>query len=68
MTREEIDDVICDIMVYDGPDKHVDGHDKITDFIISLLYGNPAEWIDNYRVYKEEKDAAYKKWLGDFRC
>lgn len=48
MTREEIDNVICQIMIKDGPDRHVDGHDVITDFIIALQEGNEYEWKAKY--------------------
>lgn len=48
MTREEIDDVICNIMVIDGPDRHIDGHDKITDFIVALQQGDEYEWKSVY--------------------
>jgi len=36
-TREEVDDRICEIMMSDGPDGHVDGHDKITDQVMEWL-------------------------------
>lgn len=48
MTRKEIDDVVCQIMIKDGPDGHIDGHNVITDFIISLQEGNEYEWKANY--------------------
>ncbi len=48
MEREEIDDVICKIMVRDGPDQHVDGHDVITDFIMSLLDDDGHKWAAKY--------------------
>lgn len=48
MDRERIDDIICDIMVHDSPDRHVDGHDVITSFIIALLNDNGKVWTANY--------------------
>lgn len=48
MNKEEIDDIVCLIMRYDGPDRHEDGHEIITDFIISLLDGNSEEWNRKY--------------------
>jgi len=53
MTKEEIDDVICEIMYTDGPDAHIDGHGVITDFIISLLNGKEEEWKS---IYWKEKN------------
>lgn len=32
-TKEDLADLICDIMINDGPDGHVDGHDIITNEI-----------------------------------
>jgi hypothetical protein len=37
MTREEIDCRIVAIMIEDGPDGHCDGHEVITDFVMSLV-------------------------------
>lgn len=48
MTREEIDNIICEIMINDGPDGHVDGHEVLTDFVMSLLESDGDEWSDNY--------------------
>lgn len=48
MERDEIDGVIRTIMYYDGPDRHVDGHDKITDFIMALLEGDGYQWVSKY--------------------
>lgn len=43
MNREEIDDMVCKIMVRFGPDGQVDGHDVITVYIVSLLDGKPFD-------------------------
>lgn len=48
MTRKEIDDVVCAIMRKDGQDRHVDRHDVITSFIVSLINGEEQKWIENY--------------------
>ena len=48
MTKEEIDNIVCQIMMIDGPDRHVDGHDVITDFIVALQEGNEYEWKAKY--------------------
>lgn len=53
MNREQIDDAICDILMKDGPDGHVDGHDKITDFIMEQLAAErerSAKLADEFRV------------------
>jgi len=47
MTREQIDDIICEIMINWGPDSHIDGHENITDFIMRLL--------DKYEIKLLEK-------------
>ncbi len=52
MKIEEIDDVICDILMNDGPDGHVDGHEAITRFIDALLNGKGYDWSIKYREEK----------------
>jgi hypothetical protein len=37
LEREEIDQTVCEIMRRYGPDRHVDGHDYLTDYILRLL-------------------------------
>jgi hypothetical protein len=54
MTRDEIDDVVCEIMRRDGPDMHVDGHEVITDFICELLGGRGGFWAAEYLREKNE--------------
>ena len=49
MTPEEIDNLIVDIMIVDGPDGHCDGHEIITAFIVELLNGKGKEWALKYR-------------------
>ena len=48
MTREEIDNVVCEIMYRDGPDGHVDGHNILTDFIIACVFGYGETWARTY--------------------
>jgi len=48
MDEEAIDNAICEIMHHDGPDRHVDGHEVITDFIMALLNGRGKEWEEKY--------------------
>jgi hypothetical protein len=56
MTREEIDNVVCQIMIKDGPDMHVDGHDVITGFIMALKEGKEHEWKAKYFSDKNISD------------
>lgn len=48
MDRQSIDNVVCEIMFHDGPDRHIDGHDVITQFILALLDGRGEEWACAY--------------------
>lgn len=48
MNEKEIDDVICKIMMNDGPDGHIDGHKIITGFIMALLAGTGRAWAERY--------------------
>ena len=48
MSKEEIDDIVCNILINHGSDGHVDGHEVITDFIISLLNSNGYNWKQTY--------------------
>ena len=48
MTEDEIADVVIEIMLRDGPDGHIDGHDVITSFVMAVLSGRGAEWYASY--------------------
>lgn len=48
MKKETIDNVVCEIMIEDGPDRHIDGHKIITDFICALLKDDGENWYDKY--------------------
>lgn len=48
MTRDEIDIVVRAIMRRDGPDRHTDGHEIITDFIVALLDNQGEQWAKEY--------------------
>jgi hypothetical protein len=37
ITEDQIDDDVCELMRRFGPDRHIDGHDKITAYIANLL-------------------------------
>ena len=48
MGREKIDSIISHILLIDGPDGHIDGHEEITDFIMALMNGVGNEWFKEY--------------------
>lgn len=54
MTIKEIDDLIIEILVNDGPDGHIDGHEIITAFIVELLKDNGKDWSNKYRKNKTQ--------------
>lgn len=61
MKASEIDDIICNIMITDGPDGHIDGHEVITDFIVALQNGKAEEWkILYYFNHKIETNESSK--------
>ena len=49
MSKEEIEDLVMDILIEDGPDGHTDGSNVITDFIIELVNEKGKEWALKYR-------------------
>lgn len=49
MNADDLDDVICEIMIKDGPDGHTDGHEVITDFILAVIKGNGEKWKNEYK-------------------
>ncbi len=57
MNREEIDDLVSDIMIEDGPDGHCDGHEIITDFIVALLASEGKDWKEKYHFKKGLTDS-----------
>ena len=52
MTKEEIGDIVMDILTEDGPDGHTDGSNVITEFIVELLNKKGKEWALKYRSDK----------------
>lgn len=48
MTKKEIENIIIDIMLNDGPDGHCDGSDIIAGFVKALLDGKGEEWCNEY--------------------
>jgi hypothetical protein len=55
MNRETIDDVICAILYQDGPDRHIDGHEIISDFVMAVAEGFPDAWLEKHPQYKTLK-------------
>jgi hypothetical protein len=62
-SKEWIEQQVCKIMYNDGPDKHTDGSDVISDFIEALIKGKEDEWVNIYKLKCEEKERQYQKWL-----
>lgn len=48
MKKEQIEYVVDQIMINDGPDGHCDGSDIITNFVMALLEGKEKEWVEKY--------------------
>lgn len=57
-----IEDKIRQIMITDGPDRHTDGSDYITCFILALLKNNEEEWWKDYEKRMEEKERERAEW------
>ena len=60
LNEKIIDEVVCEIMYKDGPDSHVDGHEVITEFIMSLL-ADKGEHFDAPEAEKWIAEYAEKK-------
>jgi hypothetical protein len=54
MEKDEIDDVVCEILYQDGPDRHIDGHEVITSFILALLADEAEAWRERYVASKRQ--------------
>jgi len=52
MTREEVEYVVKEILIRDGPDQHYDGYEELTDFIMALLNDTGVEWFERYKFNK----------------
>ena len=65
--KEWIEEQVSEIMINDGPDKHTDGSDIITDFIYSLLNGKEDEWVSNYKFKCEEEKRKYQEQLNKYK-
>lgn len=37
VSREEVEENICEILRKHGPDRHVDGYEKIADYVFEVL-------------------------------
>lgn len=51
--KENIENIVSDIMINDGPDGHCDGSGVITNYIESLLNGTSEQWLNEYFKIKE---------------
>lgn len=62
MNKDEIDNIICDILQKDGPDGHIDGHEVVTSFILALMDKRADKWIEKYdKVTYWEQTEEYKR-------
>jgi hypothetical protein len=52
MTVEEINNIVADILINDGPDGHCDGSLVIAEFIHALLNGGGKAWAEKYFLTK----------------
>lgn len=52
MDKQEIDNLVAEIMINDGPDGHCDGHEIITAFVIAVKEGREYEWREKYNAGK----------------
>lgn len=57
-----INDVVENIMIWDGPDRHTDGSDVITDFIMTLRDGTEDKWVEQYEKIIEQKQKEREAW------
>ncbi len=68
MDRAQIDKVICKIMVNDGPDRNVDGHEVITEFVVAAMSGLGERWAEAYEQRLAAREAQRKRedesWLS----
>ena len=44
--RSWVDAVVIQIMMSDGPDGHIDGHEKLTDFALALHNKTHHAWVE----------------------
>jgi hypothetical protein len=61
MNKQEIDDKVCDLLIKYGPDGHVDGHERITQFICDLLDDEREELVEALSILLKE----YRQFLWD---
>lgn len=68
-TKKDFDWILNEIeniMIEDGPDRHTDGSDVITDFIRALLDGKEDEWVKEYEskcnLRQKQRDEYRKKY------
>ena len=45
---ERIDNIVCDILINEGADMHIDGHDVLTRFIEAVIVEKENEWSNGY--------------------
>lgn len=61
--KDDIDSIVKDILISDGPDGHCDGSEIITDFIEALIEGKEKDWLRQYYAKQTTSRVFYKKDL-----
>jgi len=46
--EDRVEEIICEILHHDGPDKHIDGHEELTSFVMSVITGDHEVWLSKY--------------------
>jgi len=62
-TAEQIEQVVTNILILDGPDGHADGAEIITRFIIAVSKNETEKWIREYESTFELKQNRF-----NFHC
>jgi hypothetical protein len=59
MSKEEINNIIEDIMIKDGPDGHTDGSYIISHFITYLISGSGKQWHEAYSSMERKREKSF---------
>lgn len=62
-TKKQIQQVVENIMILEGPDGHIDGSEIITNFIIAVNNKQIEKWIRKYESTFESKKEKF-----NFHC
>jgi len=67
--NEEIDYKIMDLMIEFGPDGHCDGHEKITEYVVSLIESAKQEVLKEIQKLAKDtltEDPTKKEWVEGY--